>query len=340
MNTYRNYIGGKWIESTSTRTAQNINPANTDDVLGTIRQATRAEARAAVEEAAYAFRDWRAAPAPARGRIVAKAARLLEDHKEELAQLLTREEGKTIAESRGELQRSINVAEFCAGESRRMNGETIQSELPANFAYTIKQPLGVVACVTPWNFPVAIPIWKIAPALVAGNSVVFKPATLTPATAVRITTLFEAAGIPPGVLNLIIGSGSEAGDEIINHPAVKAISFTGSNGVGIRLYEQASRRGAKVQCEMGGKNPVVILEDADMDLAVESTAQGAFGSSGQRCTATSRAVVVNQVADEFVGRITERARSMRLGNGSDPQTEMGPSVDESQFKTVLSYIEI
>jgi alpha-ketoglutaric semialdehyde dehydrogenase len=340
MDTYRNFIGGKWLESSSTRTLQNINPADTDDILGTIRQATRDEARAAVESAAGAFASWRSTPAPTRGRIVASAARLMEEKKEELAQLLTREEGKTIAEARGELQRSINVADFCAGESRRMNGETIQSELPLNFAYTIKQPLGVVACVTPWNFPVAIPVWKIAPALVAGNTVVFKPASLTPATAVRIIEIFEAAGIPPGVLNLVLGSGSDAGDEIIGHPAVKAVSFTGSNGVGIRLYEQVSRRGGKVQCEMGGKNPVVVLEDADLDLAVESTAQGAFGSSGQRCTATSRAVVVNEVADEFVERITARAKTMRLGNGADPNTEMGPSVDESQFQTVLSYINI
>ena len=340
MDTYRNFIAGEWRESSSSRTVPNINPADTDDVLGTIRQATRDEARAAVEAAANAFQSWRATPAPTRGRIVARAARLMEEQKEELAQLLTREEGKTIAESRGELQRSINVAEFCAGESRRMNGETIQSELPMNFAYTIKQPLGVVACVTPWNFPVAIPVWKIAPALVAGNTVVFKPASITPATAVRIVEVFEAAGVPPGVLNLVLGSGSDAGDEIISHPAVKAVSFTGSNGVGIRLYEQVSRRGGKCQCEMGGKNPVVVLEDADMDLAVESTAQGAFGSSGQRCTATSRAVVVNDVADEFVERIAARAKSMRIGNGTDPNTEMGPSVDESQFKTVLSYIDI
>lgn len=340
MNTYRNFIEGEWRESSSSRTAENINPANTDDVLGVIKQATREEARAAVESAARAFPGWRSTPAPTRGRIVATAARLMEKHKEELAQLLTREEGKTIAESRGELQRSINVADFCAGESRRMNGETIQSELPLNFAYTIKQPIGVVACVTPWNFPVAIPVWKLAPALVAGNSVVFKPASLTPATAVRIVEIFAEAGIPPGVLNLIIGSGSEAGDEIIGHPAVKAVSFTGSNGVGIRLYEQLSRRGAKCQCEMGGKNPVVVLEDADMELAVESTAQGAFGSSGQRCTATSRAVVVNDVADEFVERLAARANSMRIGNGADAKTEMGPSVDESQFKTVLEYIDI
>jgi alpha-ketoglutaric semialdehyde dehydrogenase len=340
MDTYRNYIDGKWIESTSNRTIQNVNPANIDDVIGTIRQATRSEAKAAVDAAAENFAAWRATPAPARGRIVGRAARLLEENKEDLAQLLTREEGKTIAESRGELQRSINVADFCAGEARRLNGETIQSELPANFAYTLKQPLGVVACVTPWNFPVAIPVWKIAPALVAGNTVVFKPASLTPATAVRIVDLFEAAGLPAGVLNLVLGSGSDAGDEIINHPAVKAVSFTGSNQVGIRLYEQVSRRGGKVQCEMGGKNPVVILEDADMELAVESTAQGAFGSSGQRCTATSRAVVVNKIADEFVDRIAKRASSMRIGNGADPTTEMGPSVDESQFKTVLSYVDI
>jgi methylmalonic acid semialdehyde dehydrogenase len=340
MDTYKNFIGGKWIESTSSKTVNNINPSNIDDIIGTNRQATREEARAAVEAAAEAFHSWRRTPAPARGKIVAKAARLMEAAKEELAQILTHEEGKTISESRGELQRSINVAEFCAGESRRMNGETIFSELPSNFVYTIKQPLGVVACVTPWNFPVAIPVWKISPALVAGNTVVFKPATLTPGTAVRIVELFEEAGIPEGVLNLILGSGSDAGDEIVNHPAVKAVSFTGSNPVGIRLYEQVSRRGAKCQCEMGGKNPVVILEDCDMDLAVENTAQGAFGSSGQRCTATSRAVVVDKIADEFVERITKRAQSMRIGAGLDPQTEMGPSVDENQFNTVLEYLNI
>ena len=340
MDNYRNFIGGKWIESSSTKTLDNVNPANINDIIGRNRQATRDEARAAVESAAEAFHGWRRTPAPARGKIIAKAARLMEEGKEELAAILTREEGKTIGEARGELQRSINVAEFCAGESRRMNGETIFSELPSNFVYTIKQPLGVVACVTPWNFPVAIPTWKIAPALVAGNTVVFKPASITPATAVRIVEIFEAAGLPPGVLNLILGSGSEAGDEIIGHPAVKAVSFTGSNGVGIRLYEQVSRRGGKCQCEMGGKNPVVILDDCEMELAVENTAQGAFGSSGQRCTATSRAIVVNKVADEFVDRIVKRAQSMRLGDGMDPQTEMGPSVDEGQFNTVMEYLNI
>src|SRR5213595_4222530 len=207
MDTYRNFIGGKWIESTSAKTVNNINPANTAEVIGANRQATREEARAAVESASAAFHDWRRTPAPQRGKIVAKAARLMEEAKEELATILTHEEGKTVSESRGELQRSINVAEFCAGESRRMNGETILSELPSNFVYTIKQPLGVVACVTPWNFPVAIPTWKIAPALVAGNTVVFKPASLTPLCAAQVVQCFVDAGLPDGVLNMVLGVG-------------------------------------------------------------------------------------------------------------------------------------
>ena len=340
MTIYRSYIEGKWLDSGSSRTAPNINPANLNDVIGTTHLATREEARRAVEAAYNAFKEWKRTPAPARGRMVARAARLMEDHKEELSQILTREEGKTISEARGELTRAINVVEFCAGESRRMNGETIPSELPANFAYTVKEPHGVVACITPWNFPIAIPAWKIAPALVAGNTVVFKPATITPGTAVRLTEIFHEAGLPPGVLNLVLGTGSEAGDEIVNHPAVRAISFTGSTEIGMKLYEQAARRGIKVQAEMGGKNPVVVLEDCDMDLAVESTAQGAFGSTGQRCTATSRAVVVDQIADEFVEKIVARAKSFRLGDGVDPETHIGPSVDEGQFNTVLKYIDI
>ena len=321
-------------------TVPNVNPANINDIIGTSEICTREEARRAVETAYDAFKGWKRTPAPARGRIIAKAARLMEERKEELAQMLTREEGKTISEARGELTRAINVVEFCAGESRRMNGETIPSELPANFAYTVKEPHGVVACITPWNFPIAIPAWKIAPALVAGNTVVFKPATITPGTAVMLTEIFNEAGLPPGVLNLILGSGSEAGDEIVNHPAVRAISFTGSNEIGIKLYQQAAARGIPVQAEMGGKNPVVVLADCDMDLAVESTAEGAFGSTGQRCTATSRAIVVEQIADEFVEKIVARAKSFKLGDGSDAATHIGPSVDEGQFNTVLKYMDI
>jgi aldehyde dehydrogenase (NAD+) len=340
MTIYRSFIGGKWIASASGKTIPNINPANTNDIIGHAELCTREEARSAVESAYNAFRGWKKTPAPQRGRIVAKAARLMEEYKEELSQILTREEGKTLSESRGELTRAINVVEFCAGESRRMNGETIPSELPANFAYTIKEPHGVVACVTPWNFPIAIPVWKIAPALVAGNTVVFKPASNTPATAVRLAEIFVEAGVPDGVLNLVIGSGSEAGDEIVNHAAIRAISFTGSSEIGFKMYEQVARRGIPFQAEMGGKNPVVVLEDCDIDLAVEHTAQGAFGSTGQRCTATSRAVVMDSIADKFVEKIVARAKSFKLGDGADASTDIGPSVDESQFKTVLRYIDI
>lgn len=340
MNVYRSFVNGKWIELPTTKRVPNVNPADTRDVIGEIEMAGREEARKAVEAAFGAFREWKRTTPPARGRIVAKAARLMDDRKEELAAAITREEGKTLAESRGEITRAINVVEFCAGESRRMVGETIPSELPSNFAYTVKEPHGVVGVITPWNFPVAIPAWKIAPALVAGNTVVFKPATLTPSTAVMLTEIFNDAGLPPGVLNLVIGSGSEAGDEIVSHPAIKAISFTGSTETGLKLYAQVAPRGVKVQAEMGGKNPVVVLEDCDMDLAVESTAQGAFGSTGQRCTATSRAIVIDRVADEFVERIVERAKSFRLGPGDAPETDIGPSVDRSQFDTVLRYIDI
>ncbi len=340
MTTFRSFIDGNWIDSTSGRTAPNVNPADIDDTIGMIELASREEARSAVDAAFNAFRDWKHTPAPARGRIVARAARLMEERKEELAAAITREEGKTIGEARGETQRAINVVEFCAGESRRMNGETIPSELPSNFAYTIYEPHGVVACITPWNFPIAIPAWKLAPALVAGNTVVFKPATLTPLTATLMTEIFIEAGLPKGVLNMVLGSGSEAGDEIVSHPAIRAISFTGSTETGLKLNEQVARRGVKVQAEMGGKNPVVVLEDCDMELAVESTAQGAFGSTGQRCTATSRAVVIDKVADEFVKKIVERAKSFKLGAGADPKSEIGPSVDEGQFNTVLKYIDI
>ena len=340
MATYRSFIDGKWLNSTSGETIPNINPANVNDIIGVSELCTREEARKAVEVAYNAFRAWRETPAPARGRMINRAARLMENHKEELASILTREEGKTISESRGEVQRAINVVEFCAGETRRMNGETIPSELPANFAYTIKEPLGVVACITPWNFPVAIPAWKLAPALAAGNTVVMKAAEATPATAVRIFEIFHEAGVPAGVINLLLGKGSEVGQEIADHPAVRAISFTGSTEVGLQIYQQGAKRGIPVQCEMGGKNPVVVMPDCDMDLAVESTAQGAFGSTGQRCTATSRAVVVDTIADEFVERIVERAKKFKLGDGSDPASEIGPSVDEKQFNTVLKYIDI
>ena len=240
-----------------------------------------------------------------RGKLLYRVQRRMEERHQELAEALTREEGKTISESRGEVQRAINVIEFFAGEARRITGDTIPSELPHNFCYTVKQPVGPVAIITPWNFPVAIPVWKMAPALVSGNTVVFKPASLTPLTAAIIVEIFEECGLPPGVLNLVHGGGREVGDTIVKHPAIQAVSFTGSNDVGTGLYQAAAARGIKCQCEMGGKNPIVVLADADLDLAVESTVQGAFGSTGQRCTATSRAVV-DDVDRERVRRTPAR----------------------------------
>ncbi|MGH9555365.1 MAG: aldehyde dehydrogenase family protein [Terriglobales bacterium] len=335
-----NFVSGRWTEPSSGRSVERRNPANHDDLVGIVALSTREETRAAIAAAEAAFPSWRATPPPVRGRIIARAAQIMTERQDELARILTREEGKTLSESSGEILRSINVLDFMAGEAKRLGGETLPSELPKNFAYTMKQPLGVVACITPWNFPVAIPVWKIAPALVAGNTVVFKPATITAFTGMKLMEILQAAGIPPGVLNLVVGSGSEVGDELVESPTVKAISFTGSNEVGSALYAQGARKLKKAQCEMGGKNPLVVLEDADLALAVESTLQGAFGSTGQRCTATSRAVVVESVADEFVRRLTERTGQLKVGDGSKPGTNVGPSVDESQFKTVLRYLEI
>ena len=338
MKTLKNFIDGEWRDSKGGR-VKDVNPADMDDVVAEAPSSTAAEAAEACEAAARAFEKWRGTPAPVRGQILYKVQRRMEERRQELAEALTREEGKTIGESRGEIQRAINVIEFFAGEARRITGETIPSELPNNFCYTIKQPVGPVAVITPWNFPIAIPIWKMAPALVSGNTVVFKPASLTPLTASLIVEIFDECGLPPGVLNLVFGGGREVGDTIVKHPAILAVSFTGSNDVGVGLYGAAAARGIKCQCEMGGKNPIVVLADADLDLAVESTVQGAFGSTGQRCTATSRAVVVESIANHFVDRLAARTSSLVVGNGLNPATHVGPSVDERQLETVLSYVE-
>jgi acyl-CoA reductase-like NAD-dependent aldehyde dehydrogenase len=338
MRTLKNFINGEWRDSTGGR-VKDVNPADVDDVIAEAPSSTAAEAAEACEAAARAFEKWRSTPAPVRGQILYKVQRRMEERRQELAEALTREEGKTIGESRGEIQRAINVVEFFAGEARRITGETIPSELPNNFCYTIKQPVGPVAVITPWNFPIAIPIWKMAPALVSGNTIVFKPASLTPLTASLIVEIFDECGLPPGVLNLVFGGGREVGDTIVKHPAILAVSFTGSNDVGVGLYGAAAARGIKCQCEMGGKNPIVVLADADLDLAVESTMQGAFGSTGQRCTATSRAVVVESIANDFVDRLAARTSSLVVGNGLNPATHVGPSVDERQLETVLSYVE-
>jgi aldehyde dehydrogenase (NAD+) len=333
--TYPLLINGEWRESRASKFVENRNPARIQDILGLVPYAEVQEVDEAVQAAQQAFAGWRRTPAPARGAIIARAAQIMTRRKEELARALTMEEGKIIRESRGEVQKSINILEFIGGEARRIGGETLPSELEYNFCYTIRQPLGVVAVVTPWNFPVAIPCWKIAPALVAGNTVVFKPATLTPMTARLVMEIFQEAGVPPGCVNMVLGSGGQVGDRLINHPSVRAISFTGSNEVGSRLYAQGAQRMIKVQCEMGGKNPLVVLDDADLDLAVGATVQGAFGSTGQRCTATSRAVVMDSVADRFAEMVVSRAMKFKLGDGLDESVDMGPSVDEAQMNTVL-----
>lgn len=334
-----NYIDGQWVQSRSGQSLERRNPADLQDVIGHAPLSSRDEVREAIAASDRARAMWRDTPAPARGKIVLRAARLLEDQKDEVASLLTREEGKTVAESLGEILRTVNIMEYIAGEARRLSGETLPSELPRNFAYTLRQPLGVVGLITPWNFPVAVPIWKIAPALVCGNTLVWKPSELTPFTSRKVVELFAAAELPPGVLNMVNGKGEEAGDELVRHPAVRAISFTGSCEVGGIIYANAARQMKKVQCEMGGKNPVVVLADADLDLAADNTVAGAFGSTGQRCTATSRVIVEESVADRFVAMLVERTAKLKVGNGAETGINLGPSVDEAQFDKVLAYID-
>jgi aldehyde dehydrogenase (NAD+) len=337
---YRNFIDGEWVASEATKSTLNLNPADTRDVLGQVPFSTAEETRHAVAAARAAFPSWRDTPAPVRGRILFNVWTLMDKEKEELARLLTREEGKTVKESLGEILRTINILEYIAAEGRRIGGQTVPSELPRNFCYTVRHPLGVVACITPWNFPVAIPVWKMAPALVSGNTVVFKPATLTPETASAVVSIFERAGVPKGVLNMVLGSGGTVGNALLDHDDVRAVSFTGSNDVGAEIYGRAAKRMIRAQCEMGGKNPVVVMADADLDLAVEATAQGAFGSTGQRCTATSRVIVEERIADAFVEKLAARAKRVRVGDGQQAGVDMGPAVDPSQLKTDLDYIDI
>ncbi len=336
----RNFIGGKSIESAAAQFLERRNPANTDEIVARVPLSTREEMREAITSAKAAFPAWRETPAPERGKILFRAVRIMEQQKDALARLLTREEGKALTDSLGEVQRSINILEFMAGEARRLNGENYPSEARTNLSYTMKVPLGVVGAITPWNFPLCIPIWKVAPALVAGNTCVLKPAELTPLCAIRMAEIFAEAGLPAGVLNVVLGAGEEVGDELVQNSDVRAISFTGSTEIGRRIYETGARRLQKVQCEMGGKNPVVILSDADLALAVQSVLFGAFASSGQRCTATSRVIIEENIADQFVNMLTDSAKNSKAGNGLEPGVEMGPSVDENQMNSVLKYIEI
>ncbi len=335
----RQYIGGKWVEGKGARVLTRANPTDTRQVTSSFRGASRQDALDAIAAAHEAYAGWKATPAPARGRVLDAFVKLARARKEELARILALEEGKILPEALGEIEKGINLMEWNAGEGLRFMGTSAPSELPKNLLLTVREPLGPVSIITPWNFPWAIPCWKMAPALVAGNTVVFKPASNTPWLGAELVKLFEEAGLPKGVLNFIVGTGSEVGDILVEDPRIQAVSFTGSNEIGVRVHTICGRRGIKVTCEMGGKNPCIVWRDADLDLALAGVLKGAFGSTGQRCTATSRLILHADIADEFLKRLVAETKKITLGDPLKPGTGMGPAVDEGQHKTDLDAIE-
>jgi len=338
-NNYELYINGKWTNSTGNKTFETKNPA-TAETLATFLMGTKEDTIKAIDAAEKAFPKWKKTPAPKRGDIILKAASIMKEKKEELGKTVSKEMGKIIAEGRGDVQESIDFLEYIAGEGRRLFGETTTSELQNKFCMTVRQPIGVVGCITPWNFPTAIPCWKIGAALVSGNTIVFKPASLTPLCAVRLIEIFEKAGLPAGVLNFVTGSGSVVGNEIVENPRVKAISFTGGVDAGIEVYTKAAKLLKPVELELGGKNPQIIMDDANIDLAIEGILFGAFGSQGQRCTATSRLLVHEKVYDAVMEKLVKKTKSLKIGNPLDPKVNMGPVSCEQQLNTFLKYVDI
>lgn len=337
MAIVQNYIDGRWQPAEFNETIDVEDPSN-GNIVAKAPASTLRDAKAAIEAAKKAFPAWKATPPMARARIVLKAFQIAESRKEELARIMAIEGGKVLSDARGEITKGNNLMEFYAGEGFRFYGETAPSELKDNFLFTLRQPIGVAAIVTPWNFPWAIPCWKIAPALVAGNTVVFKPASFTPWLASELVKCFEAAGLPPGVLNFIVGAGSTVGNELITHSAVRVVSFTGSTGVGRKVEEMCGMLNKKVTCEMGGKNPCVILADADLDTAVGGVLRGAFGNAGQRCTATSRLILEESIADKFLAKLIPEIKKLKAGPGIEPSSTMSPLIDRSQLNIVLEYI--
>ncbi len=335
-----NFIDGEWVSSVSGKLFENRNPANTSDLIGLFQQSVAADAVRAVDAAHRAYQHWRLVPAPKRAELLFRVAQLLAERKEALARDMTREMGKVLDETRGDVQEAIDMTYFIAGEGRRQYGQTVPSELRDKFAMSIRQPVGVAAIITPWNFPMAIPSWKIIPALVCGNTVVFKPATLTPLSALNFVKILEEAGIPRGVVNLVTGGGGDVGNALLVSDAVRIVSFTGSTDVGRIVSTQAAPSFKKVHLEMGGKNVVMVMDDANLDLAVEGCLWGGFGTSGQRCTAASRVVVHQTVYRRFLEQFVERARALRVGDGLEPSTQMGPSISQGQLETVTKYVQI
>jgi aldehyde dehydrogenase (NAD+) len=338
--TYHNLIDGAWVPSVSGRLFENRNPARSDEVVGLFQQSTTADVEAAIDAAARAYRSWRLVPAPRRAELLFRAAQIVADRKGALARDMTREMGKILDETGGDVQEAIDMTFFMAGEGRRLSGQTVPSELRDKFAMSVRQPLGVCGLITPWNFPMAIPSWKIAPALVCGNTVVLKPATLTPLSAVHFVGILQEAGIPPGVVNLVTGAGGEVGEALLVNDQVSVVSFTGSTGVGRAVSQAAAPSFKKTHLEMGGKNVIMVMDDANLELAVEGCLWGGFGTTGQRCTAASRVVVHERVYRAFLEQFVARARALRVGDGLDPRSQMGPLVSEGQLQTVMGYVEI
>lgn len=339
MVDYKNYIGGNWTEARSGESFVRENPA-TGEEIGTFTKSGAEDVDAAVSAANEAFKSWRLYPAPKRGEILYRFGQLLIDHKEEMSRMMTEEMGKVIAEARGDVQEGVDMSFFMAGEGRRQFGQTTPSELPNKWNMSVRKPLGVVGMITPWNFPVAIPTWKSMPALVTGNTVVWKPASYTARLAVKIVELLQEAGLPEGVMNLVIGGGSDAGAALVKHPDVPVISFTGSNDVGRETAIECARAGKQVSLEMGGKNAIIVLDDADVDLAVDGILWSAFGTSGQRCTAASRVIADRSLAGNLVDALASRAGGMKLGYGLDETVDVGPLVSRSQLERVHSYISV
>jgi len=337
---FLNYIGGEWVKCRAEKMFANINPANVDEVVGMFQASASIDVEAAFDAAAAAWPTWAALPAPRRGEYLFKAAEILEAKLSSLGEEMTREEGKTLPEATAEVKRTINILRYFGGEGTRQFNHQIPSERENVFCFTIRKPLGVVGLITPWNFPSAIPAWKLAPALVAGNTVVLKPASVAPLSALRIVQALEQAGLPPGVGNFVTGGGGAVGDAILEHPALRALSFTGSTDVGNLLYEKATRRKLRVQLEMGGKNPTIVLADADLDYAAAILVNGAFFSTGQKCTACSRAIIEKRIYAPLVAKLVQKTRALKIGNDLEPGVDMGPAIDDAQLQTNLLYIDI
>ena len=338
--TYRNFIDGEWVESTTRETFEDRNPADKSEVIGAFQGSTQADVDAAVEAARKASRRWRQVPAPKRAEYLFRMGEILLRRKEEYAREMTREMGKPLREARGDVQEAIDVCYYIAGEGRRLHGYTTPSELPNKSCYSVRAPVGVCGLITPWNFPMAIPSWKLIPALVCGNTVVIKPASEAPLSAYHLVKVCQELGVPRGVVNFVTGGGEGAGAPLARHPGAALISFTGSSETGRQVNLACADTFKRVSLEMGGKNAMIVLDDARLDLAVEGALWGAFATTGQRCTATSRIIVHKKVLKEFVDRLVERAGALKIGDGLDESVDVGPLINESQLKKVMDYVQI